>query len=685
MPVNPWIVLKSIRTLGPSVAFKRIVNAVKVKSGYIEFLDRAGPFGVEQLAGHLSNHLAPTDLLAAFKDARRPFLFDVCDTQRAGDALSRVITPGAKAELLARVERLRDAGTVRYFSRNDFDLGRPINWHLNPQAGILWPSNRHWRHYSQFDPALGDLKLAWEANRFAFAYELVRAYGLTADAGWLTLGIDLIDEWIAGNPAALGVQWNCGQETAFRLMGWCFLLHAAVDANVIDGHRFARILASIYRQARRIERFISFSRSIRNNHSLSEALGLAMIGMLFPQFDRATIWLKKGISIFQSEAAYQIFDDGAYIQQSMNYHRLMLSDCIWTARLADLHDVEMSPAFLAQAVRATDFLLQTMDIDSGGVPNYGNNDGAQILPLTSCDYRDYRPIAQAASRQFKKCLALPAGPQDEILFWVFGETGESARRESIDQHSASFDVGGYYTLRTPRGWAMVRCHSYVERPAQADMLHFDLWRDGENILRDSGSYSYHSEAPWQYHFKSTAAHNTIVVGNESQMRKGPRFMWYDWTRSRFIGRGPLTGATGEWWEGEHEGYKKRFGVVHRRRIERRDSDSWTIIDSLLGDGDVTAALRWHMIDRNYEFDADTHTLTMSLGKSTLKLSISADDRCIAGASVLRGVSNKASAEGWESLYYGEKTPMPVLRVDLNGPMPMTVRTEIRFMSGEPAE
>ncbi|MCB9853094.1 MAG: alginate lyase family protein [Phycisphaerales bacterium] len=680
--MNPWTVLKTIRTLGPSVAFKRIVNAVKIKSGYIEWLDRAAPFDVEHLAVHLSKRLAPSDLLAAFNDNRKPFLFDLSDVQRAGDVLSGVVTPAAKAELLQRVERLK-TGSVRYFSRNDYNLGRPINWHLNPQSGIQWPADRHWRHYSQFNPELGDMKLAWEANRFAFAYDLVRAYGLTADVSWVLLGLDLIDEWIDGNPAGLGVQWNCGQETAFRLMAWCFLLHAAVDAGVIDAARFARVLASIYRQTRRIERFISFSRSIRNNHSLSEALGLATIGMLFPQFDRAAIWRNKGLSIFQGEAAYQIFDDGAYIQQSMNYHRLMLSDCLWTSRLADLHGLKMSPEFLGRAARATEFLLQTMDFESGGVPNYGNNDGAQILPLTSCDYRDYRPIAQAASRQFKGYCVLPQGAQDEILFWVFGDTGESVQRKREERRSASFDVGGYYTLRGTSTWGMVRCHSYVERPAQADMLHFDLWRDGENVLRDSGSYSYYSKAPWQDHFKSTAAHNTIVVGGESQMRKGPRFMWYDWTRSRFIGRGEMAEESGDWWEGEHDGYLGRFGVIHRRRIERRGSDSWTVIDSLLGEGDVTATLRWHLIDLAYAFDATTCTLTMGLAKSDLALSIIAEDGTIASASVLRGASDEVSADGWESVYYGEKAPIPVLRVDLIGTMPLKVKTEIRFANKEP--
>jgi len=674
--VNPLTAIKTIRTLGPSVAFRRIINALKVRSGYIEYLDNTKPFGETQLAGHLRKGVTTANFLETFRRERRPFFFDVSDATKVASSLSALIPREGQTALLDRMERLK-SGVVLYFSRNEYELGRPIHWHLNPALGAEWPVDRHWRHYSQFDPKLGDLKLVWEANRFAFGYDLVRAYGLTGDAAWLRLGLDLIDEWIAANPVAIGVQWNCGQETTFRMMAWCFVLHAAVDAEVIEPERFARIAASIYRQTLRVERYISFSQSIRNNHSLSEALGLATIGLLFPQFDRADTWRRRGLGILQSEAGYQIFQDGSYIQQSMNYHRVMLCDCLWMTLLADLHDVRLNAAFLEQVDKATDFLLETLDYESGSVPNYGNNDGALILPLTSCDYRDYRPIAQAASRRFKGRAALGAGAHDELQFWMFGDVKSADEGERYSPTSAGFDVGGYYTLRGDRAWGMTRCHTYFERPAQADMLHFDLWRDGENVLRDSGSFSYHSPAPWQHHFKSTAGHNTIVVENESQMLKGPRFMWYHWTTSRFIGRGKLA-EDGEYWEGEHFGYQSRFGIVHRRRIERRGSDAWTIIDTLDGKSPVHATLRWHLLDQEPVFDASSQSLSMSLKASRMRLSVSGEGDCVKAMEILRGVADDASAEGWESVYYGEKSPIPVLRVELSGATPLTVTTEIRF-------
>ncbi|MBN2446792.1 MAG: heparinase II/III-family protein, partial [Phycisphaerae bacterium] len=386
----------------------------------------------------------------------------------------------------------------------------------------------------------------------------------------------------------------------------------------------------------------------------------------------------KGKRILLSDAGYQIFADGSYIQHSFNYHRLMLYDCVWFARLAELHGETVGREFTGSVRRAAGFLREFLDPISGQVPNYGSNDGALILPLTSCDYMDFRPAAQAAAWQFEKRLVLPAGEHDELLFWLFGTDVPTGKHEKHEPHGRSYEVGGYFTLRSHDTWGMVRCHSYVERPSQADMLHLDLWRDGENVLRDAGSYKYYCAAPWQDYFKSTAAHNTIEVDGQNQMVKGPRFMWYEWCKARFIGRGTLPDDDGEWWEGEHYGYRDRLGVLHRRRIERRGTDEWTVIDKLLGDRDVSAMLRWRMVDRDYEFDEATRTVTMRLRSGSVQLSVTAREDVIAGACVRRGVANANVVEGWESLYYGEKRPIPVLCVDLRGQLPLTIETHICF-------
>lgn len=673
--MNLSLAIRTVRQLGLRTAIQRIVNAVKVRSGYIAWIDPAQTFDIDDLNKHFRNGESVSTALDRLRSERFGFFYHPADLDRRRDAIRALMSDADVQSLLTRVEAL-DKGVVWFFSHASFEMGTPINWRLNPVTGVTWSNEQHWSRYSQLDPRMGDIKLVWEANRFAFLYDLVRAHTLTGDARWIDVGLRWIESWIDANPPAQGPNWICGQEISFRLMAWCFFLRAA--APVLDVDRFGGILASIYRQTQRVERYIGFARSIRNNHAFSEAIGLYTTGVLFPGFDRTSKWRHKGRRILTAEAAYQIFDDGTYIQHSMNYHRLMLSDCLWAVRLGQLHGDTFPAAFRRRLEKATDFLRQMIDPESGRVPNYGANDGAQVLPLTSCDYLDYRPIVQALGLLLRNERYFDSGPADEILIWMLGHDASDATRADASQTSRSFETGGYYQLRGKTSWGMVRCHTYVERPSQADMLHFDLWWRGLNILRDSGSYSYNCDAPWQDYFKSTSAHNTIAVKGQSQMVKGPRFMWFDWTQSRFLGWSPPAEGAGETWLGEHDGYVSRFGVVHRREIECCDDDRWRITDTLQGDGATSGILSWQLIDCPFEFEADDRGLRLTTTRGIVRIRIEAERDVVEKFEVVRGEMDKGSCAGWESLYYSEKSPIPVLRVSLSGEMPIRVTTLVEL-------
>ena len=90
--------------------------------------------------------------------------------------------------------------------------------------------------------------------------------------------------------------------------------------------------------------------------------------------------------------------------------------------------------------------------------------------------------------------ACDRGPWDESLLWLFGPEALQSASAGRAPESKRFDEGGYYTLRRPDTWCMVRCHTYRDRPAHVDMLHVDLWHRGINILGDSGTHKYFNAA-----------------------------------------------------------------------------------------------------------------------------------------------------------------------------------------------
>jgi len=497
-----------------------------------------------------------------------------------------------------------------------------------------------------------DIKFIWEPARFGWAFTLVRAFAATRDEKYAEKFRTLFASWLESNQPNTGPDYACGQECAIRLMAMCFAFYALANSNAGSIERKITLITAIAVHADRIEKNIDFAISTKTNHSLTEAAGLYTAGMLFPELKSAGRWLKLGKKVLTNEGLKQIYPDGSYIQHSMNYHWLMLQNFVWVLRLAQLNDDAFDSRLLSRVSKASRFIYQMQD-NTGRVPNYGANDGALIVPLNGCDYLDYRPVVQAVHYFFNKSKLYDKGPWDEDLLWLFGPDAQRASLESVQRLSSKFQHGGYYTLRNQDSWAMVRCHTFNSRPGHADMLHTDLWWSGINILRDSGTYMYNCPEPWSSYFGSTAAHNTIVIDGLDQTRAFSRFARLDWTRSRFLAYRESGKSQAGVIQGEHYGYRNRNNAVHRRTILSLNS-CWLIIDDVLGSGSHDIRLCWQLCDYHYEIKNNNLVLKTESGPVGIAVLNSADKSAF---ECFRGDMCPA---GWQSLYYGNRTPSPVL-------------------------
>jgi hypothetical protein len=387
------------------------------------------------------------------------------------DALGHVVDEGTwQATAWEQVASL-PRGWMRLFNHIDAPVGWPPDFNRNPLHGIAWPTGEHWSAYQQFDPELGDLKCVWEASRFSVAYLLARDHVRQADSAAANLFWQLFDAWDKQNPYGLTAQWACGQESTFRLMAWLFAACATLDASTADAPRYHRLTQLVWYTARHVEENIVYARSQKNNHAVSEAVGLLTIGLMFPELRRADQWKSQGRRILIEELGRQVYADGSYVQHSVNYHRVMLDDVLWAFRLAALHGQPLDE--LRESLgRAVDWLTEMVDPRCGQTPNYGANDGAQVLPLSTCDYTDFRPVIQAGNYLLRGTRTYPPGPWDEQMIWLGG--ADSLTAPVVEKkRSAHFSapLGGYYAFAGESSWALTRVHSYRDRPGQADMLH----------------------------------------------------------------------------------------------------------------------------------------------------------------------------------------------------------------------
>jgi hypothetical protein len=668
--------IELIRRLGPRWVLYRTGYALRKESGLLR--RRFPTLQLERVdLADLVRGDIPTDAdgYKEYREASAARFFFKEDQLPDAEALRQVVSAAGSERTLAVADDYTH-GHFLYYGRHAFDLGQPVDWLINPFTGTRHESRTHWCNYETFSADAGDIKDVWEPSRFACAFWLVRAFALSGDEKYPAAFWSLFESWCEQNPPNRGPNWKCGQETALRTMAWCFALYGFSRSASTTAQRVVSLVKMLAIQTDRIAGNIGFAVSQKTNHGITEGAGLLTVGLLFPELRHSARWRAIGRRVLEHEIRRQIYEDGSYLQHSMNYHRLMLHDCIWAVRLTELNKQPLSSELTDRVRRAAEFLFQMTDPDTGRVPNYGANDGALILPLNSCDCLDYRPVVQSCWYLLHGKRAYRTGDWDEDPLWLFGPQAIQVPVSTRSRASTEFATGGYYTLATKRTWGMVRCHRYRDRVGHADPLHLDMWGDGVNLLRDCGSYRYFApdQSDLQAYFSSLKAHNTIEVDETSPFRYVSRFTMLPWPTAR-AQRFETSTARLEW-KGSHSTYERCFpGLVHTREIVVDAAvDRWEITDRIEGSGKHLLILRWHLPDRAQIAEKDAQSIHLGL-PAGWQLRVHTAGR-IQAALVEARVDG-----GYESLYYGEKRPIRTLAVRCTSALPHTFRTTVWRHSG----
>ncbi len=523
-------------------------------------------------------------------------------------------------------------GNYRFFFRRPIQCGFPPDWFRNPCAPPKIAAYEFGIHWSRLDEySDGDIKGIWELGRFGFTFPLIRAYHLTGETKYLDGFWTLAQDFFEHNPPNSGPHWKCGQEVALRLIAWTFAWLAAPAGHTkVRENLFARLVEF---SGERIAGNIRYALAQENNHGISEAAGLWTAGILLGE----NRWMERGRSLLNRQVAELVYADGGFSQHSVNYQRLMLDVCLWCIRFGRDTDHPFGPEFLNRIRVAGEYLQSLLDPATGRVPNYGNNDGGLVLPLTPCDFLDYRPVVQAVAVMTQGHRVLPPGAWDAEWQWLAGrKTDHQAAGLNLRNR---FVQSGLAIWHTGRGRLVFRCpQRFRHRPAHCDGLHVDLWLDGVNVLRDGGTYSYNCDEPWQSYFKSVAAHNTIQFDDHDQMPSHGRFLLGQWIECRVSEDEDGNGVSAEYRDAHH--------CQHKRCVERNET-GWRITDELSGYSSK-AVLRWRLTP-----EWDWAQTSQGCCSEAFELAVISDR-----------VVERRIVTGWESLYYQELKEIPVLEVEV---------------------
>ncbi len=489
------------------------------------------------------------DAARLIQDKRQPPRFDV------PTGIGRPVFPslelgGTVADWRAVYEDV-SAGRFAWFGVS-WPEAEPADWHLDPASGQRWPADVYgpdigYRH----DDAHGDVKLVWELNRLQYLQPIAALAHATEEAGPADLVRCHIASWIAANPPFLGINWTSGIELALRAVS-LILTASQIDLGTDLNAALATSLAAHgHWLARYPSRYSS-----ANNHAVAEALGLLAIGTALPALLDAAEWRHQGRTMLERESRRQILPDGVGAEQAVAYQRFTMEMLALGAALGADTKSRFSQA---------EVFLGAITDTGGHAPHIGDDDEGFVLwrpPPSPSSFPRRRESISPASRS----LALDSRPRgnDGEGFFHFPDGGYTAVREG--PMLLVFDHG-------PLGYLSIAAHGH------ADALSIWLHVDGEPLLVDAGTWRYHGAGGARDRFRGTAAHNTLTVAGADQSQIAGAFNW-----SRKADCRVLSMTDAPWSvEAEHDGYRRCFGCLHRRRVESGGLLKFSVIDRLIGD------------------------------------------------------------------------------------------------------
>ncbi len=498
------------------------------------------------------------------------------------------------SELKEKAEKILNS-EICYFSSEWKNLGSDYNWITNPETNYSYDSSKHWSEINDFNPLNGDIKYVWEKSRFSYLLTIMR-YDYHFNEDHSTFVFAEIEDWINKNPINQGPNWKCSQEISLRLFNWMYLLTFYKRADALTEPLWDKIQNVIYWSLHHVYHHIDFSRiAVRNNHAITETLVLSVSEYLFPFIPESKKWSKKGRNWLEKEIDYQVYEDGTFLQFSMNYNRVLVQLLSLGISITEKSKQPFSENFYIKAYKTLNFLYQCLQKENGFLPNYGANDGALFFPLSDTKYRDYRPQLNTLHYFLTGDNLFDDKEVQEDLFWSLSNRSTRQDFKKLKQEigTISFINGGYYICRTENTFTFLRCGSHKDRPSHADNLHLDIWVNGENILRDSGTYKYNTDKEIVNYFTGTSGHNTVLVGNHSQMLKGSRFIWFYWSQC----------TAAKWTEDSDyyifEGSISAFRYLndkafHNRKVKISKHDNhWFVKDEVLNLDSYEKKQVWH--------------------------------------------------------------------------------------------
>lgn len=465
-------------------------------------------------------------------------------------------------------------------------------WRFDPVSGKAWPGEEK----AGFDVEVrmtsatpddqyryGDVKYVWEPARLQVLHWLSVETAQGSELAYAT-AMSWVRSWMDSNPPWRGVHWISGIEIALRIVSVTLLIAARSERGMSDEDR-QRLTMFVMAHASWLAQFPS-RYSSANNHRVAEGLGLFLAGLILPGSQQQADFEMEGRHILEQEALLQIYRDGVGAEQSPTYQAFTM-ELIASGQLVARGLGKPLTRDVDDRLRRGAHFLAALQDGEGRVPAIGDDDEGRAVTCTGVAEPLYvasviqsimgllgepglSPQAPLYLREhlFHAPKAAAKTLPDSAVVQVFPDGGYSVVSDRAADHSYQliFDHG-------PLGYLSLAAHGH------ADALSIWLNVDDRPVFIDAGTWLYHSGRDARRELRRSFVHNTLSLPEQSQSEPSSAFSWANKAAARLLAHS----ASSDGWklEGEHDGFIKRAGVRHIRRIERLQ-DGFSIKDRLAG-------------------------------------------------------------------------------------------------------
>jgi hypothetical protein len=569
------------------------------------------------------------------------------------------------------------------------ELGTKINWRQDPITGTVWP-HRFWADYDPVhETTWGDSKTIHELNRHQHILRLGKTFFLAGDERYAAEAIAQIESWIEQNPEGTGINWQSSLEIAIRVLSWLWTIFFILHSRAFTEGFARRVIRSLLAQLRHVYRYPS-TYSSPNTHMIGEAAVLFIAGSLFEGIKEAGKWRDFGADALNREIGRQVLSDGVYGELSTYYHCYAVDFYLQALVLARRNRFEFPRETWRKVEQMLEFVMHVTRPD-GSIPLLGDDDGGRALALDRQDYHSYLDgLCLGALLFIRPDFKRQAGAFREEAFWLFGLgawcTYEALRATVPSGDSHAFPTAAYFVQRS--GWDKGDSHLVFDcgglglptgGHGHADALSLVLFSGEREMLVDPGTAVYNAAPDWRSFFRSSRAHNTVVVDGQEQSEPAGTFQWQTRAQARVCTHFNLGDL--EYVEGEHNGYGRLSSPVsHKRRLLYCKPEYWIVVDELRGSGSHTFDFHYHFSPELVLDMLDVPDVRSTQGKPFEMIAHAQDSGLLfvfdatssLRAAVVRG--QNTPIQGWVSSRYGVKQPASALCANVECSLPLLAAT-----------